>query len=85
MVEHSAVASALWGEGNQALSRHRVVPGSNPGGGTTFQYVFFYSLSSKALFYFVLEVSIRYLIVKQLSSDKALEKNEVEKPNEMKR
>ena len=37
MVEHSAVASAPWGEGNQALSRHRVVPGSNPGGGTTFQ------------------------------------------------
>ena len=35
MVEQPAVASAPRGEGAQPLSRHRLVPGSNPGGGTT--------------------------------------------------
>jgi len=34
MVEQPAVVFGHLGEGIQPLSRHRLVPGSNPGGGT---------------------------------------------------
>lgn len=39
MVEQPAVVFGRMGEGIQPLSRHRLVPGSNPGGGTK-NYVF---------------------------------------------
>ncbi len=35
MAEHPAVVTAPRGDGIQAMSRHRRVPGSTPGGGTT--------------------------------------------------
>ncbi len=41
MAEHPAVVNALRGDGNQAMSRHRRVPGSTPGGGTILNIEFF--------------------------------------------